>query len=97
MVVGGMITAHGRKRRSVRNERSVARAIDYVLFGQGDELRDFDDESSPSLVTRSLPLPVLTSLPSVPVARTFISMFRSDLLLHPPTQHNGNGTSYRGQ
>jgi len=26
------------------NERSVARAIDYVLYGQGDELPDFDDD-----------------------------------------------------
>jgi REP element-mobilizing transposase RayT len=26
------------------NERSVARAIDYVLYGQGDELPHFDDD-----------------------------------------------------
>jgi REP element-mobilizing transposase RayT len=32
----------GSKKR-LWNERSVARAIDYVLFGQGDELPDFDD------------------------------------------------------
>jgi hypothetical protein len=25
------------------NEKSVARAIDYVLYGQGDDLPDFDD------------------------------------------------------
>ena len=30
-------------RRYLWNERSVARAIDYVLYGQGDELPDFDD------------------------------------------------------
>jgi REP element-mobilizing transposase RayT len=30
-------------KRSLWNERSVARAIDYVLYGQGDELPDFDD------------------------------------------------------
>ena len=29
--------------RRLWNEQSVARAIDYVLFGQGDELPDFDD------------------------------------------------------
>jgi REP element-mobilizing transposase RayT len=29
--------------RYLWNERSVARAIDYVLYGQGDELPDFDD------------------------------------------------------
>ena len=33
----------GSKRR-LWNERSVSRAIDYVLYGQGDELPDFDDE-----------------------------------------------------
>jgi REP element-mobilizing transposase RayT len=32
----------GSKRR-LWNERSVARAIDYVLYGQGDQLPDFDD------------------------------------------------------
>jgi REP element-mobilizing transposase RayT len=32
----------GSKRR-LWNERSVAKAIDYVLNGQGDELPDFDD------------------------------------------------------
>jgi len=31
----------GSKRR-LWNEKSVARAIDYVLYGQGDELPDFD-------------------------------------------------------
>ncbi|MGI8811578.1 MAG: hypothetical protein ACR2IH_03505 [Pyrinomonadaceae bacterium] len=29
-------------RRYLWNEQSVARAIDYVLYGQGDELPDFD-------------------------------------------------------
>ena len=29
--------------RKLWNEQSVARAIDYVLYGQGDELPDFDD------------------------------------------------------
>lgn len=29
--------------RYLWNERSVVRAIDYVLYGQGDELPDFDD------------------------------------------------------
>ena len=32
----------GSKRR-LWNERSVANAIDYVLYGQGDDLPDFDD------------------------------------------------------
>ena len=32
----------GSKRR-LWNERSLARAIEYVLYGQGDELRDFAD------------------------------------------------------
>lgn len=32
----------GSKRR-LWNEQSVARAIDYVLYGQGDELPDFED------------------------------------------------------
>jgi REP element-mobilizing transposase RayT len=32
----------GSKRR-LWNERSVARAIDYVVDGQGDDLIDFDD------------------------------------------------------
>ncbi|MDX6443380.1 MAG: hypothetical protein QOH71_454 [Blastocatellia bacterium] len=31
-------------KRCLWNERSVARAIDYVLYGQGDELPDFDDD-----------------------------------------------------
>ena len=31
-------------KRCLWNERSVARAIDYVLNGQGDELPDFDDD-----------------------------------------------------
>ena len=31
-------------KRYLWNERSVARAIDYVLYGQGDELPDFDDK-----------------------------------------------------
>lgn len=26
------------------NEQSVARAVEYVLFGQGDQLSDFDDD-----------------------------------------------------
>jgi REP element-mobilizing transposase RayT len=30
-------------KRKLWNERSVARAIDYVVNGQGDELPDFDD------------------------------------------------------
>jgi REP element-mobilizing transposase RayT len=30
-------------KRKLWNERSVARAIDYVLYGQGDDLPDFDD------------------------------------------------------
>ena len=30
-------------KRSLWNERSIARAIDYVLNGQGHELPDFDD------------------------------------------------------
>ena len=29
-------------KRNLWNERSVERAIDYVLYGQGDELPDFD-------------------------------------------------------
>jgi REP element-mobilizing transposase RayT len=31
-------------KRYLWNERSIARAIDYVLYGQGDELPDFDDD-----------------------------------------------------
>jgi REP element-mobilizing transposase RayT len=31
-------------KRYLWNERSVARAIDYVLYGQGDEIPNFDDE-----------------------------------------------------
>ncbi len=31
-------------KRKLWNERSVARAIDYVLNGQGDDLHDFDDD-----------------------------------------------------
>lgn len=30
-------------RRNLWNERNVARAIEYVLYGQGDDLPDFDD------------------------------------------------------
>ena len=30
-------------KKKLWNERSVQRAIDYVLYGQGDELPDFDD------------------------------------------------------
>jgi len=30
-------------KRYLWNERSLARAIDYVLYGQGDDLPDFDD------------------------------------------------------
>ena len=30
-------------KRKLWNERSVARAIDYVLYGQGDDLPEFDD------------------------------------------------------
>jgi len=33
----------GSKRR-LWNERSVQRAINYVLYGQGDDLPDFDDD-----------------------------------------------------
>ena len=29
--------------RSLWNERSVAQAIDYVLYGQGDDLPEFED------------------------------------------------------
>lgn len=29
-------------KRNLWNERSVERAVDYVLYGQGDELPDFD-------------------------------------------------------
>jgi hypothetical protein len=42
---GQMTSAHGaRKGSKIRlwNEQSVARAIDYVLNGQGDDLPDFD-------------------------------------------------------
>ena len=31
-------------KRYLWNERSVTRAIDYVLYGQGDELPNFDDD-----------------------------------------------------
>jgi REP element-mobilizing transposase RayT len=31
-------------KRKLWNERSVGRAIDYVLYGQGDDLPDFDDD-----------------------------------------------------
>jgi REP element-mobilizing transposase RayT len=31
-------------KRYLWNERSVARAIDYVMNGQGDELPDFDED-----------------------------------------------------
>jgi len=31
-------------KRYLWNERSVARAIDYVLYAQGDELPNFDDD-----------------------------------------------------
>ena len=30
-------------RKKLSSERSVARAIDYVLYGQGDDLPDFGD------------------------------------------------------
>ncbi|PYS68117.1 MAG: hypothetical protein DMF69_21120 [Acidobacteria bacterium] len=30
-------------KRKLWNERSIARAIDYVLYGQGDDLPDFDE------------------------------------------------------
>ena len=30
-------------KRALWNEQSIAKAIEYVLFGQGDELPDFDD------------------------------------------------------
>ena len=32
-----------RQQRYLWNERSVAQAIEYVLYGQGDDLPDFDD------------------------------------------------------
>jgi REP element-mobilizing transposase RayT len=32
-----------KSKRRLWNERSVARAIDYVLYGQGDDLPDFED------------------------------------------------------
>ena len=35
--------ADGGSKRRLWNEQSVARAIDYVLNGQGDDLPDFDD------------------------------------------------------
>jgi len=35
--------ADGGSRRRLWNEQSVAKAIDYVLNGQGDDLPDFDD------------------------------------------------------
>jgi len=35
--------ADGGSRRRLLNEQSVAKAIDYVLNGQGDELPEFDD------------------------------------------------------
>jgi REP element-mobilizing transposase RayT len=31
-------------KRCLWNERSVTRAIDYVLYGQGDELPDLDED-----------------------------------------------------
>jgi REP element-mobilizing transposase RayT len=31
-------------KRKLWNERSIARAIDYVLYGQGDDLPDFDED-----------------------------------------------------
>jgi len=31
------------RKRCLWNERSVARTIEYVLYGQGDELPDFED------------------------------------------------------
>ena len=37
--------ADGGSKRRLWNEQSVARAIDYVLNGQGDDLPDFDDLS----------------------------------------------------
>ena len=35
--------ADGGSKQRLWNEQSVAKAIDYVLYGQGDELPDFDD------------------------------------------------------
>lgn len=35
--------AEGGSKRYLWNEQSVARAIEYVLYGQGDDLPDFDD------------------------------------------------------
>jgi len=31
-------------KRKLWNERSIGRAIDYVLYGQGDDLPDFDED-----------------------------------------------------
>jgi hypothetical protein len=40
--------------RNLWTERSVERAIDYVLFGQGDELPDFDGTRPlPHAITRT--------------------------------------------
>jgi REP element-mobilizing transposase RayT len=38
--------ADGGSKRRLWNEQSVARAIDYVVNGQGDDLPDFDDRHS---------------------------------------------------
>ena len=35
--------ADGGSKRRLWNDQSLAKAIDYVLYGQGDELPDFDD------------------------------------------------------
>ena len=35
--------ADGGSKRRLWNEQSVAEAIDYVLYGQGDDIPDFDD------------------------------------------------------
>ena len=36
--------AENGSKRYLWNERSVTRAIDYVLYGQGDELPDLDED-----------------------------------------------------
>ena len=35
--------ADGGSKRRLWNEQSISQAIDYVLYGQGDDLPDFDD------------------------------------------------------
>ena len=56
----------GSKRR-LWNESSVARAIDYVLYGQGDDLPYVDDEDWYCVTSRSV---VMMSGPLLPRGRT---------------------------